>query len=100
VSGRSAAGEPEIGDSRLDRIAWEVLSDLMRRQEGLGTLTPEGLQHLIGLRLQEEADELGVSPERMGAAFDRALRELVGADRPPPEETAPDDDPLETVDDL
>jgi hypothetical protein len=84
----------------LDRIAWDVLTDLVRRHEGLGDLTAEGLRRLIAMRLEQEAAEAGVSAPAMGAAFDRALLELIGADRPPRDDPEPDQGPLETVDDL
>ncbi len=88
-------------EARLDRIAWDVLADLLRQHHGLGDLTVEGLRLIIGLRLEKESDEAGASPEEMSAAFDRALLELIGANRPPREPSADEDEgPLETVDDL
>jgi hypothetical protein len=84
----------------LDRIAWDVLTDLIRRHQGLGDLTAEGLRRLIAMRLEQEAAEAGVSPSAMGAAFDRALLELIGANRPPRDAAEPDEGPPETVDDL
>jgi hypothetical protein len=88
-------------EARLDRVAWDVLADLLRQHQGLGDLTAEGLRRIIGLRLEKEADEAGASPEEMSAAFDRALLELIGANRPPREPSTDEDEgPLETVDDL
>ena len=87
-------------EARLDRVAWNVLADLLRQHQGLGDLTVEGLRRIIGLRLEKEADEAGATPEEMSAAFDRALLELIGANRPPREPSTDDEGPLETVDDL
>ena len=82
-----------------DRIAWDVLSDLLRQQRGLHQLTAAGLRHLIALRLEREAERASVDEAAIAAAFDRALLELTGADRPP-RDAEPDDGPQETVDDL
>jgi hypothetical protein len=65
----------------LDQIAWRVLGDLFRPGTDFATVPPETLRRLIGLRLAEESRRAGVSPAALAHAFDRALRELTGADR-------------------
>ena len=78
-----------------------MLTDLIRQGGDLHTLTAEGLRHLISLRLGREASRASVDEEAVAAAFDRALLELTGAGRPPrTTEPEPDDEPIETVDDL
>jgi hypothetical protein len=91
------------GDTDLDGIAWRMLSDLCRPGGEFATLPPEGLQRLIGLRLQQEASRVGVAPEALAEAFNRAMVELTGAGRPPRPDRAADDapaEPPETIDDL
>ena len=91
------------GDADLDGIAWRILSDLCRPGGEFATMPPEGLQRLIGLRLQQEAGRAGVAPEALAAAFTRAMAELTGAGRPPRAGADGDDtpaEPLETIDDL
>jgi hypothetical protein len=70
-------------DVDLDGIAWRVLSDLCRPGGELATLSPAGLERLLGLRLAEEAQRAGVPLEALADAFGRAMAELTGADRPP-----------------
>jgi hypothetical protein len=91
------------GDADLDAIAWRMLSDLCRPGGEFATLPPDGLQRLIGLRLQQEATRVGVAPEALAEAFNRAMAELTGAGRPPRPAAGGDDapaEPLETIDDL
>ena len=95
--GLNGGNGPDGAD--LDRIAWAVLSDLLRQQGGLHDLTAEGLRHLIALRLGREAERASVDEAAIAAAFDRALLELTGAGRPPRDQE-PDEGPRETVDDL
>ena len=86
----------------LDAIAWRVLSDLCRPGGEFGRYSPDGLQQLISLRLMEEARRANVPVEALGLAFERALRELTGAGRPPRDVAATDDpsEPAETIEDL
>jgi len=91
---------PDARAARLDRIAWDILADLLRQQQGLGDLTVEGLRRIIGLRLEREAAAADATPEEMSAAFDRALLELIGAGRPPGDPSPEEEGPIETVDDL
>ncbi len=92
-----AESQPPAVD--LDRLAWDILTDLLRQQDGLQNLTAEGLRRLIALRLEREAERAAVDEDAVAAAFDRALLELTGAGRPPREPEA-DAGPQETVDDL
>jgi hypothetical protein len=97
--------EPPANDAeRLDRIAWQVLGDLLKPNTSFGALPQAGLQHLIGLRLVEEARRHHVAPEALAVAFDRAWWEFTGRDRPPrqDDEDGDEDDagPPETVEDL
>ncbi len=87
----------------VDEIAWRVLSDLCRPGGEFATMAPEGLQQLIGLRLMEEARRASVSPDVLATAFTRAIGELTGADRPQRDadpHAGPDEEPIETIDDL
>ncbi len=86
----------------LEGIAWRILSDLCRPGGEFGRFPPDALQQIIGLRLVEEARRANVPPEALGLAFERAMREFTGADRPPrqPETTDDPPEPLETIDDL
>jgi hypothetical protein len=67
----------------LDGIAWRVLSDLLTPDGAFATLPPDGLQHMIQLRLEEEAARHAVSLEALGLAFERAMLDLTGAGRRP-----------------
>jgi hypothetical protein len=93
-------GEADAEEARLDGVAWDVLTDLLRQHQGLGDLTAEGLRRILGMRLEKEAAAAGVPPEEISAAFDRALLDLLGAGRPSREPPPEDEGPLETVDDL
>ena len=97
-----AGVDVEPPDSDLEGIAWRILSDLCRPGGEFGRFPPEALQQIIGLRLLEEARRASVPPEALGLAFERAMREFTGADRPPRPPGAADEppEPLETVDDL
>ncbi len=75
--------------SPLDDAAWRVLSDLMTPDGAFATLPPDGLQQLIALRLEREADRLALPLPDLAAAFERALSDLTGADRPPREPAPP-----------
>lgn len=88
-SGQSVAPPSE---AELDRIAWRVVSDLLKPASEFGRHSPEALQNLIGLRLFEEAARSRLRPEDLALAFDRAVRELTGVDRPPRDASnVPDD---------
>jgi len=85
----------------LEGIAWRVLSDLCRPEGEFATMSPEGLQQLIGLRLMEEAQRAAVSPDALASAFTRAMGELTGSGHTAVEsEGEPDGDPIQTIDDL
>lgn len=79
--------------SPLDDVAWRVLSGLLTSDGAFATLPPEGLQQLIALRLEREAEHLGVPVAELGAAFERALADFMGSRRrtPGPPAAAPGD---------
>ncbi|MGI8423861.1 MAG: hypothetical protein ACR2NO_07090 [Chloroflexota bacterium] len=71
------------GRADLDSAAWRVLSDLVTPDGAFATLPPDGLQVLIELRLQKEAQRLGVPLDDLARAFERAMVDLTGKPRPP-----------------
>jgi hypothetical protein len=78
----------------LDRVAWSILSDLLRVHDVAGALHSAGLQRLIELRLDEEAKRTQVPVAALTLAFERAIQELTGAGRPPrPEPPQPQPQP-------
>ncbi|MGH2351850.1 MAG: hypothetical protein ACRDJN_09595 [Chloroflexota bacterium] len=92
---------PTANDADLDGIAWRVLSDLCRPGGEFATYPPDALQRLIGLRLAKEATRAAVPPAALAEAFERALREFTGADRPPRDLAAGrGEGPAETIDDI
>jgi hypothetical protein len=85
----------------LDRIAWRILTDLFRGDAGFESFPQQGLQHMIGLRLVQEARKAQVPPEALAQAFDRAWAEFSGRNRPPVEPADDDDsEPPERIEDL
>ncbi len=79
-----------------------MLSDLLRPDGAFAGYAPDGLRRLIDLRLDREAKGSSLAPEALAEAFERALRELTGADRPPRTHNGPSkpEEPGETVEDL
>ena len=74
------------GERALDDAAWRVLTDLMTPGGEFAALSPQGLQQLIQMRLEKEATRLGVPPEALGRAFERAMVELRGERAPSAED--------------
>ncbi len=66
----------------LDDVAWRILSDLMTPDGAFATLAPEALQRLIELRLEREAERLGVPLTDLARAFEHAMTDLTGSGRP------------------
>ena len=66
----------------LDDVAWRILSDLMTPDSAFATLAPEALQSLIELRLEREAERLGVPLTDLARAFEHAMTDLTGSVRP------------------
>lgn len=99
--GRAPGAAPRSGEAeKLDAIAWQILGDLFKPDAAFASFPHTGLQHLIGLRLVEEARRNHVAPEALAVAFDRAWQEFSGRDRPARDPADDDSGPLETVDDL
>ena len=71
------------GSPDLETVAWRVLSDLMTPDGAFAMLPPEGLQQLIELRLEKEAERLGVPLSDLARAFERAIVDLTGTRRSP-----------------
>ena len=82
-------------------MAWRVLSDVLRHGD-LAQLGPASFEQIVAWRLAQEAEQAGVAPAALAAAFASAMRELTGAERPASPDLADDpvEDDAETVDDL
>lgn len=88
-----------MADRDVDKIAWRVLSDLFRPGGEFGSYSAGGLRHLIGLRLEQEAQRAAVPEEELALAFERAMQELTGANRPPRDPADASDEAAERDDD-
>jgi hypothetical protein len=89
-----------VDETDVDQIAWRILHDLCRPGGELATLSPEGLERLIGMRLIHEASRAVVPVESLAEAFNRAMGELTGAGRPSKPVADEEPEPEETIDDL
>jgi hypothetical protein len=69
--------------AELDRVAWSILGDLFRTHDVASGLETAGFKRLIELRIVAEARRAHVPPDALAQAFERAIRELTGADRLP-----------------
>jgi hypothetical protein len=74
--------------AELEKVAWQVLSDLFTPDTGFGTLDPDGFQTLVELRLEREAKRLDVPVSELAQAFEKAMMDLTGARRKPPPPSA------------
>ena len=67
----------------LDAVAWAVFSDLLTPDGAFASLPPDGLRALIEQRLEREATRLGVPLPDLAIAFENAMVDRTGAQRPP-----------------
>ena len=97
----SRPGQDASAARQAKEVAWKVLADLTRPHSAFAGLAAEGLQHLIELRLDAEAQRSGLDRTLLGETFDHALRDFTGAGRPPRRPAAADNDgPPESITDL
>jgi hypothetical protein len=72
-------------DTDPDAVAWRVLADLMTPDGAFARLPPDGLEQLIEMRLTQEAQRLGLALPDLVRAFERAIIDLTGHGRVPPD---------------